>query len=499
MSSEGGGGQPTGSNSQRIGGSTAAVAQSRAANNNTSRRVLTSLAQQGYGAGLLSKFPEMGHNYEFMSSPSVRNEKSTRRNRFSSTAGKTRLMHAAHIGDMERLRELVKKFSADIHTEDSVGLTALAWAALAGRLKAVQFLVEHGAEINRGKRGTTPLYCAVVGNHLTTVRWLCDRGADVNGDRNLEVACSDTVSPQILELLCERGANVAAVGTRGTPLHALAYSRTTGVEKAEILVRYNAPLEAVFAQQTPLLWASESSNVRLVRALCELGANKEARNHAGMTALMAACRSKISDGTVTALCELGANKEATDPEGRTPLFYVLTNVEHGAIVLSELLAQDVNIEGRFMGKSTLDAAVESKVPILIKLLCEHATRKNIQLNIQANVRRVKMEIAGNEERLQYMIDEDNQRGVWGNQNSDYNGDRGKEGIQFYEESIRNLRAILKILEENSHPPKSYGSKPTKKSAANNSNNWRSGGGGGGSKSTSWRGSKRKTRRFKNRV
>ena len=500
-----------GNNSQRIGGGGSSTQPAYVANNNTSRRVLTSLAQQGYGAGLLSKFPEMGHNYEFMSSPSVRNEKSTRRNRFSSAAGKTRLMHAAFIGDMDRLRELVKKFSADIHTEDSVGLTALAWAALAGKLRAVQLLVENGAEINRGKRGTTPLYCAVVGNHLTTVRWLCDRGADVNGDRNLEVACSDTVSPQILELLCERGANVAAVGTRGTPLHALAYSRTTGAEKAEILLGYNAPLEAVFAQQTPLLWASESSNAALVRVLCQNGANKEARNHVTMTALMAACYSKISDGTVTALCELGANKEATDPEGRTALFYALAEpkVKHAAITLTELLAQDVNIEARFGGKSVLDAAVETKMPILVGILCDHARRKNIELNTPMAAHRVKKQLAEYKERLQNAYNEHNQRGPWGNGNPNYGGGYGV-AAEDYERIVDNLEAILKILENErpkghtpkghgpkGHGPKGHSKRETKKGPGSgpNSNNWRSGG-GGGSNSNLWRGgSKRKTRRI----
>jgi len=486
-------------NSQRVGGGSS-TQPAYVANNNTSRRVLTSLAEQGYGAGLLSTFPEMGHDVQFMSA--VKNIKGNPLKPYYSGAGRTHTMHAAFIGDMKRLRELVKKFSADIHTEDNQGMTALAWAALAGRLKAVQFLVEHGAEINRGRIMKTPLYCAIQGNHLTTVRWLCDRGANVNGERNLEMACTDHASPEILELLCERGADVSA---NGAPLHRLTQSRRNAAEKVAILCRFNAPLEFTINDFTPLLRASYSNNVSVVRALCECGANKEARQASGMTPLMMACFGKISDGTVTALCEYGADKEARDPQGKTPLFYVLTNVEHGAIVLSELLAQDVNIEGRFMGKSTLDAAVESKVPILVKLLCEHARRKNIQLNIQANVRRVKMEIAGNEEQLQYADEEYNERGIWGNQNIDYNGERGKEGIQMLEETIRNLRAILKILEENSHPPKSYGSKQTtKKSAANNSNNWRSGGGGGGggggSKSTSWRGgSKRKTRRFKNRV
>lgn len=515
---EGGGSKrPEGGNenSQRVGGggSTAQpAAKAYVANNNTSRSVLTLLGQQGYGKGLLSKFPEMGHNYEFMSSPSVKNERMLI-TRFTRSAGRTRMMHAAYIGDMDRLRELVKKFNADIHIEDNVGLTALAWAAFNGKLRAVQFLVENGAEINRGRNGSTPLFCAIAGNHLTTVRWLCDRGADVNGDKNLELACKDNVSPQLLEFLCERGANVAAVGVNGTPLHALAYSRRTGAEKAEILVSYGASLEAMYTHQTPLLWASESSNVRLVRTLCELGANKEARNNSGMTALMLACHDKIADGTITALCELGANKEERDPEGRTALFYLLDepNLENVAIALTELLGQDVNIEARFGSKSALDAAVETKVPEAVKILCEHARRKNIELNTPMAAHRVKKQLATYKELLQNTYERHNERVPWGNDNSNYDGEYTQAGISNYKNKIKELEDILKILEKEmpkdhgpkDHGPKAHGSKrETKKGSGpgHNSNNWRSGGGGGGSNSTWWRGgSKRKTRRFKNRV
>jgi len=501
------GGKQNGNNSQRVGGGGSSAAQAApvyAANNNTSRRVLTSLAQQGYGAGLLSKFPEMGHNYEFMSSPSVRNEQKLR-TRFTTSHGRTRMMQAAHTGNMDRLRELVKKFNADIHIEDGVGLTALAWAAFGGKLRAVQFLVENGAEINRGRRGTTPLFCAVVGNHLTTVRWLCDRDANVNGDINVEGACRDNVSPEILELLCERGANLDVLGVHGTPLHTVANLHRTGAKKAEILIRHNAPLEAVYAYETPLLRAAESSNVGVVRALCENGANKEARNYAGMTSLMSACHSKIFDGTVTTLCEFGANKEARDPQGRTALFYALDtlNPHRTAAVLRELLAQDVDIKARFGGKSALDAAVETRIPEVVEMLYEHAKRKNIELNTPIAVRRVKKEIATFKERLQGAQDNQNQHIPLGNGDSNNEGEYARGGIVVYRQIVKDLEDILRILEKDI--PKAHVSKRTTKKSpghgpAHNSNNWRSpsgGGGGGGSNSNWWRGSKRKTRRFKN--
>lgn len=487
-------------NSQRVGGggSTAQpAAQAYVANNNTSRHILSALAKQGHGKGLLSKFPEMSHNYEFMSSPSVKNEVTSKTSRFSvSSGGQTRLMHAASIGDIARLKELVKTFNADIQIEDGNGMTALAWAAWAGKLRAVQFLVERGAEINRGDLLRTPLYLAVRGNHLTTARWLCDRGAKVNGYRIIDEACKDNISPQLLELLCERGANVAAVGINGTPLHTLAnISRTTAAEKAEILVRYNAPLEAVFAGRTPLYTATELGNVAVVRALCELGADKEVRGQSGLTPLMIACDYKMANGTVTALCECGADKEARDPNGFTPLYHVLNKrVAHQnmASVLHELLQQGVDIESRIVGKSPLDLAVETEMPDVVQVLCEFARERGIQLNIPMAEYRVKKQLKICQEKIDVMNDA----------NLNYNSNSNNYHPKFNEmewnkviTSQANLNKILEILKRYSQreTSKSSSKRTTKKGPGSDSNNWRSGGGGGGGGS----GSKLKTRR-KNR-
>ena len=454
--------------------------------NNISRRVLVSLAQEGYGKGLLSKFPEMAHNLEFMSSPSVKN-----------IHGKTNLMHAASIGNIKRLKELLKKYNWPIDSEDENGMTALAWAASAGKLKAVQFLVEQGAEINRGRMFRTPLLCAVRGNHLATVRWLCDRGANINSDRNLATACDDSVSPQILELLCERGADVTLTTNLGTALHTLAnISRTTAAEKAEILVRYNAPLEAVFAGRTPLYTATELGNVAVVRALCELGADKEVRGQSGLTPLMIACDYKMANGTVTALCEFGADKEARDPNGFTPLYHVLNKrVAHQnmASVLHELLQQGVDIESRIVGKSPLDIAVETEIPEVVQVLCEFARERDIQLNIPMAEYHVKKQLKICQERIDVMNDA----------NLNYNSNSNNYHPKFNEmewnkviTSQANLNKILEILKRYSprETSKSYSKRTTKKGPGSNSNNWRSGGGGGGGGGG---GSKLKTRR-KNR-
>jgi ankyrin repeat protein len=237
--------------------------------------------------------------------------------------------------------------------------------------------------------------------------------------------------------------------------------------------------------------------VGVVRVLCELGANKEARDYSGMTPLMSACRSKISDGTVSVLCELGANKEARDPQGKTALFYALNipNLEYTASVLRELLEHDVDIEARFGSKSALDAAVETRIPEVVRILCEHARRKNIELNTPMAAHRVKKEIGKFKELLQNVPKKDNNNLSWGNGNSNYGGEYVNSGMSLYTRIVNDLEDILKILEKEPRRPNGNGSKRTTKKSLGSE----SGGAGKGSNSNWWRSPKSKTRRFKNRV
>jgi ankyrin repeat protein len=466
--------------------------------NNRNRSILTLLAQRGHSDGILSAFPEMGHNYEFMSSPSVKNKKGG--------GGRTRLMHAAFIGDMDRLRELIKGVNANIDIQDNNQMTALSWAAFAGKLRAVQFLVENGAEINTGVLYKTPLYLAVKQNHLTTVQWLCDRGATIFID-SIGEACKDSVSPQILQVLCEHGANVTQPGVNGTPLHSLATSRITGAEKVGILVRHNAPLEAIYIGATPLIFATVNSNVAVVRALCEFGADKEAVSQVpwepvGLTPLMWACYEKISDGTVTALCELGANKEARDPQGRTAIFYALE--KYGVKSprednFLELLGQDVNIQARFGNVSVLDATIATGMPSLLRALCSYAVRKNIDINIPMVTHTIKKKMKN----LKSMFDALN------SENKRLNLQTGHHlpvaGIQNEKlsQTIYKLGIMLNVLEDyevylKTKPSMKNTRKTSAAGGANSSNNWR-GSPSGGAKSSNnawWRGGSKRKRKTK---
>ena len=57
---------------------------------------------------------------------------------------------------------------------------ALGYAARSGRIEAMAFLFEHGANLDSAPYQATPLALAVLGGHLDAIDWLLDHGADIN-------------------------------------------------------------------------------------------------------------------------------------------------------------------------------------------------------------------------------------------------------------------------------------------------------------------------------
>lgn len=101
---------------------------------------------------------------------------------------------AARNDDVVGIKRHLDK-GVDVNTKaEYEGTTALSLAAVAGKAKAVQFLLENGASIQtRDKRGNSPLHGAAFMGHIEVVVTLLANGADVNfagqdGDSPLDAA-----------------------------------------------------------------------------------------------------------------------------------------------------------------------------------------------------------------------------------------------------------------------------------------------------------------------
>jgi ankyrin repeat protein len=113
-------------------------------------------------------------------------------------------------------------------SEAEILAEALTYAARSGRIDAMAFLLEHGAEVDAEPYNGTALHWAVQRRRPEAAAWLIDHGADldrraafggVRGVTPMHVAAAWQGSPDCARLLLARGAdrNIKDPDYDGTP------------------------------------------------------------------------------------------------------------------------------------------------------------------------------------------------------------------------------------------------------------------------------------------
>jgi ankyrin repeat protein len=257
------------------------------------------------------------------------------------------------------------------------GMTPLIYAARDGDASAARRLIEAGADLELGDaNGIRPLLMSLLNNNLEVARLLVSKGANVNADdfwgrtplwaaveyRNLDMNNNDQDSPTdngvdrapilaMIKELIDAGANVNARTRELFPVRRWLYSlndvswvdftgQTPFLRAAlsgdtatmRLLVQHGAdPNLPTLAGTTPLMAAAgvnwvvaqtytESVQARLdaVTLCLELGADVNATNSMGLTALLGAVN-RGSNDIIELLVQRGARLDIKDKEGRTPL------------------------------------------------------------------------------------------------------------------------------------------------------------------------------------
>ena len=257
------------------------------------------------------------------------------------------------------------------------GMTPLLYAARDGKIEPARLLVAAGADLELGDgNAIRPLLMAALNGQIAVARLLIDKGANVNADdfwgraplwaaveyRNLDMNNNDQDSPTdngvdrapflpLIQLLIDKGADVNARTrelppprrwlyslndvswvdfTGQTPFLRAALSGDTTTMK--LLVSRGAdPNLPTLAGTTPLMAAAgvnwvvaqtytESLQARYdAVALClELGADVNAANSMGLTALLGAAN-RGSNDIIELLVKRGARLDVKDKEGRSAL------------------------------------------------------------------------------------------------------------------------------------------------------------------------------------
>ncbi len=132
------------------------------------------------------------------------------------------------------IANLLLSSGANIDARKNNGLTALHVASRYGRLKIVEWLINHRVSVNcRSAVGWTPLHLASWYNHPEVMKYLLSRGAEINAKNNRGITplhmaayAGNTVAA---ELLLKNGANIKAKDQRG--LSPVDFARKKGHRK----------------------------------------------------------------------------------------------------------------------------------------------------------------------------------------------------------------------------------------------------------------------------
>lgn len=282
------------------------------------------------------------------------------------------VMRAAQSGDLDALRA-----GLDSHPEwiDALGggfqkATALHLAVLRNQHAATRLLIERGADLNRRDfpDNATPLHLAAAHGDLETIRLLVEAGADVDGkgdDHEVGVlgwaTCFVDVRQEVAAYLLDHGAKLdlwTAISLgRADDLRAM-----VAADRSLLAARMTRNQHRC----TPLHHAVRKNRPGIVQLLLELGADPNARDATGATALTTASEEGADPGIVAAL--LGA--------GLTPDLRTVVNMARYGEA-EKMLREDPSRIGPDGGDTiALHAAVRKRNLAAIRWLLAHGVDVN---------------------------------------------------------------------------------------------------------------------------
>jgi ankyrin repeat protein len=257
----------------------------------------------------------------------------------------TALLIAARAFDHDAALALVGQ-GADVDAAEADGTTALHWAAAAGDDALVAALLEAGGDPDAANRyGFTPLHAAADGGFAEAVTALLRAGADARA-----------VLPEGETVL-------------------MAAARSGDAAVIDALLAHGAEIEARdgWYGETALIFAAAQDHAEVVRVLVAHGANVDTRSAAMAYAsrrlgqsilplgewtpvMYAARENSLAAGE--ALIEAGADLDAQDPDGATALVIAIINAHYEFAAMLIEAGADPNIVDTEAGMGPLYAAVD---------------------------------------------------------------------------------------------------------------------------------------------
>jgi ankyrin repeat protein len=286
-------------------------------------------------------------------------------------------LHVMAYWGLDELLTLIFREEMGVNNRDSYGATALQQGAEHGHKSVVQFLLSMGAEVNTSnERGETPLYWAARNGHKTIVELLISCRAtaltkDIEGWTALDWAAAGGNS-DLLKTLLKYGADVVEDDGK---VKALLLATGAGHElTVQTLLESGAEINARDSEgSTALDWAVPSGNENMVRLLLCNGANVKSKDEYGNTAMHWATPYMA---LVRLLLEYGAEVDARNDKRQTALCWA---AQDGPVEVAELLLENkANIDAQDVyGFTALHRAALRGRKGMVRLLLEKGADPNI--------------------------------------------------------------------------------------------------------------------------
>lgn len=304
--------------------------------------------------------------------------------------GKTALWWAAVFAGKVANTEFLLSHHADADAVDQNGETLLLSAISAGRdLRVVQALIAGGAEVNtRDSRGTPLLLVAVARRNLPVVGALLKAGADPKAaDKDGRSALAEAIrggQAEMTRLLLKSRADVNAQDALGdTPLVVAVRSGDAAV--VQLLLEQGASLK-----DAPGRWAVETAAVEnrisILRLLLRHGAdpNARARYEPGNIPLLAIASKYRRVEPVSVLLESGADVNAVDTHGESALIRAAMERDNAAVI-TLLLGRGANVNARetSSGHTALILAAANGYVENVRALLDGKADRDIKTNAGA--------------------------------------------------------------------------------------------------------------------
>lgn len=236
---------------------------------------------------------------------------------------------AAVQGDYKTFQELVNTTEIDVRTKGPYRQTALMLAAQNGDVEIVGELLKRGAEVNAvDANGDTALHYTAQFHQPRVMKILLEAGADPNiQDRWKQTALISSAGnfngftePHGVRFILEKGADLEKETPHiGTALHYAAGQGAMSIVR--MLLSKGAKPDSMCRNSgaTPLLVSAQYAHPHVSCALLEAGANVNARDKEGRTALHFAVQEKICQPLYKLILSKGGNPTLADRTGMTPI------------------------------------------------------------------------------------------------------------------------------------------------------------------------------------